>query len=138
MSVSKVSLLSRVTPISLIWSEIGTLAPATLTVDKFGRGRVRWAVPKMTASDMSGLRTMSLSSLRKIGKDAAVLTEVGRVFHNLGSATENAWSPWVARRVDGMSSDEVSDDLKWQRAVKRCHHFRDIRSQQEHDLDIDL
>ena len=31
------------------------MAPATLTVDEFGRERVRWAVPKMIASDLSGL-----------------------------------------------------------------------------------
>ena len=44
-------------------------------------------------------------------------TEVGRVFHNLGIATGNMQSPRVARRVDGTSNDEVSTDLKWQRAV---------------------
>ena len=51
-------------------------------------------------------------------EDAAVGTEVvGKVFHNLGAARENVWSPRVARQLDGTSSDKVSADLKRQQAL---------------------
>ena len=59
-TVPKESLLSRVTPRSLTWSEIATIAPATLTVDIFGRERARWEVPRMIASVLSGPRAMPL------------------------------------------------------------------------------
>ena len=47
-------------PRSLIWLESGTMTLAILPVDKFGRERVRWAVRKMIASDLSGLSARPL------------------------------------------------------------------------------
>ena len=49
-----------------------------------------------------------LRSLGKIGKEAAVLTEMGSLFHALGAATGKARSPSDDRRVGGTRNVELS------------------------------
>ena len=61
---------------------------------------------------------LCLSSHWKIDKEAVVRTQVGRVLVNVSAAIGKAQSPKVVRRVEWTSTDEVSADLKRQRAAR--------------------
>ena len=75
------------------------------------------AVQQIDSAIMSSLQRMpsnsSVFSWRRNAKYVDdVLTDIGNAFQARAAATRKAWSPRVARRVDGTSGVDVDPDLR--------------------------